>query len=51
MPRVGFKATIPVFERVKTFRGLDRAATVTGFSILKPAILSMFIHFILYRNA
>jgi hypothetical protein len=28
MPRVEFQPTIPVFERVKTFRALDRAATV-----------------------
>jgi hypothetical protein len=28
MPRVGFAPTIPVFERVKTFRALDQAATV-----------------------
>jgi hypothetical protein len=26
----GFKPTIPVFKRAKTFHGLDRAATVTG---------------------
>jgi hypothetical protein len=30
MPRVGFKPTIPVFERAKTFHALDRAATVIG---------------------
>jgi hypothetical protein len=30
MPRVEFEATIPVFERVKTFHALDRAATVIG---------------------
>jgi hypothetical protein len=28
MPRVGFVPTIPVFEREKTFRALDRAAIV-----------------------
>jgi hypothetical protein len=28
MPRVGFKATIPVFGRAKTFYALDRAATM-----------------------
>jgi hypothetical protein len=35
MPRVGFKSTISVFERAKTFHALDRAATVIGsiFSI------------------
>jgi hypothetical protein len=30
MPRVGFEHTIPVFERAKTFRALDRGATVIG---------------------
>jgi hypothetical protein len=30
MSRVGFKHTIPVFERAKTVHALDRAATVTG---------------------
>jgi FAD synthase len=30
MPRVGFKPTIPAFERVKTVHVLDRAATVIG---------------------
>jgi hypothetical protein len=29
MPQVGFKPTIPVFEREKTFHALDHAATVT----------------------
>jgi hypothetical protein len=33
--RVGYKPTIPVFERTKTFRALNRAATVTGS---KPSI-------------
>jgi hypothetical protein len=28
MPRVRLEPTIPVFERAKTFRALDRAATV-----------------------
>jgi hypothetical protein len=28
MPRVGFEATIPAFERAKTGHALDRAATV-----------------------
>jgi hypothetical protein len=28
MPRVGFKPTIPVFERAKTIHALDRAATI-----------------------
>jgi hypothetical protein len=30
MPRVGFEPTIPVFEQTKTFRVLDRAATVVS---------------------
>jgi len=30
MPRVGFKLTIPVFERLKTVRALKSAATGTG---------------------
>jgi hypothetical protein len=30
MPRVGFELMIPVFERAKTFRNLDRAVTVIG---------------------
>jgi hypothetical protein len=30
MPRVGFERTIPLFEGGKTFRALDRAATVIG---------------------
>jgi hypothetical protein len=30
MPRVGFEPTIPVFERAKTVRALERAATVIG---------------------
>jgi hypothetical protein len=31
MPRVGFQPTIPVFERARTFRVLDRAVTVIGW--------------------
>jgi hypothetical protein len=31
MPRVGFEPTIPVFERAKTVRALDRAGTVIGY--------------------
>jgi hypothetical protein len=30
MPRVGFKPMIQMFEQAKTFRALDRAATVIG---------------------
>jgi hypothetical protein len=29
--RVGFEATIPLLERMKTVHALDRAATVIGF--------------------
>jgi hypothetical protein len=32
IPWVGFEPTIPVFERAKTVRALDRAATVIGFN-------------------
>jgi hypothetical protein len=32
MPRMGFKPTIPVFERAKIFRALDRAATLADTS-------------------
>jgi hypothetical protein len=40
MPRVGFKPTIPVFERPKTVHALDRAATVIdSSSFLCPNIL------------
>jgi hypothetical protein len=37
MSRAGFEPTIPVFERLKTVRGLNSAATGTGefmFSLL-----------------
>jgi hypothetical protein len=30
MPRMGFEPTIPVFERAKAFRALDRKASVIG---------------------
>jgi hypothetical protein len=30
MPRLGFKTTIPVFEKEKTFRALDLVASVIG---------------------
>jgi hypothetical protein len=30
VPRVGFKLTIPMFERARTLNALDRAATVIG---------------------
>jgi hypothetical protein len=32
--RVGFEPTIPVFEQAKTFRELDRQATVIGIIII-----------------
>jgi hypothetical protein len=32
MPRVGLEPTIPAFERAKTIRASDRAATVIGIS-------------------
>jgi hypothetical protein len=34
MPLVEFEPTIRMFERVKTFHGLDRAVTVIGALIL-----------------
>jgi ABC-type polysaccharide/polyol phosphate export permease len=34
MPRVGFKTTTPVLERVKTVPALDPAATVIGTQLL-----------------
>jgi hypothetical protein len=37
MPQVGFESTIPVFERAKTVRALDRAVTVLGTVTHKPA--------------
>jgi hypothetical protein len=33
MPRVGFKPTIPTFERAKTVPALDSAATVVGVEL------------------
>jgi hypothetical protein len=33
MRRVGFEPTIPVFERVKIFRALDRVATVISKTV------------------
>jgi hypothetical protein len=37
MTRVGFKPTIPVFERAKTVHALDRAATVIGRKSYSPS--------------
>jgi hypothetical protein len=31
-PRVGFEPMVPVFERVKTLRALDRTATMIGIA-------------------
>jgi hypothetical protein len=38
MPWVGFESTIPVFERAKTFRALDRAAIVSLATNYKWAV-------------
>jgi hypothetical protein len=35
MPRMGFKPTIPVFERAKMVHALDREATVMGIMKLR----------------
>jgi hypothetical protein len=34
MPRAWFEPTIPVFERLKTVRDLDRKATGTGLELI-----------------
>jgi hypothetical protein len=39
MPRVGFEPTIPVLERAKTVRVLDRAATGIGVSNCSSRII------------
>jgi hypothetical protein len=36
IPRVGFEPTIPLFEWVKTFYALDRAAAVIGWVFELP---------------
>jgi hypothetical protein len=36
---MGFEPTIPVFERAKIFRALDRAAAVIGFFLLSWRII------------
>jgi hypothetical protein len=38
MPRVRFEPTIPVFERAKTVRALDRGATVIGSGLKKHCL-------------
>jgi hypothetical protein len=40
MPQAGFKPAIPMFERPKTVRALDRAAIGTGLSISKLRIFN-----------
>jgi hypothetical protein len=35
MPQVGFEPTIPVFERAKTVRAIDRATVVIDYSFLR----------------
>jgi hypothetical protein len=35
MPRVGFEPTIPVFQRAKVFRALERTVTVIGKIAIK----------------
>jgi hypothetical protein len=46
MPLAGFEPTIPVFKRTKTFKALDRPATVTGtlplLLIINKNLLIMF---------
>jgi hypothetical protein len=38
MTRVGFEATIPVFERAKTVHVFDRAATMIGITRLQSPL-------------
>jgi hypothetical protein len=49
--RVGFKPTVPVFERARTVRNLDRAATVmgSGYCMGTVKILET-LHYFHYRN-
>jgi hypothetical protein len=42
MPRMGFQPTIPVFERTKRVRTLDRAANVIGTFIVYTSIFGTF---------
>jgi hypothetical protein len=44
MPRARFESTIPVFERVKTMRALDRAAIGTGRKELKTPNFHQMLH-------
>jgi hypothetical protein len=43
MPRVGFEPTIPVFERAKTVRALDRATTGIGVLLVTAPEYKMYI--------
>jgi hypothetical protein len=40
MLRAGFEPMIPVFEQAKTAHGIDRAATVIGFTVHKMILSS-----------
>jgi hypothetical protein len=42
MPQVGFDPTIPVFERAKTVRAIDRVASVIALPNLKCRIQQLF---------
>jgi hypothetical protein len=44
MPLAGFKPTIPVFKRAKTFHALDRAATVTGRRTIYTQLIQLLIY-------
>jgi hypothetical protein len=60
MPRMGFEARVLVFERAKTFRALDHAATMIGTSYIQVsetnryatlyALLHTYIHTYIHRN-
>jgi hypothetical protein len=39
MPDVGFKPTIPVFERAKTVHALDRAGTAIGLNSIYSLLI------------
>jgi hypothetical protein len=44
MTWVGFESTIPASKRAKEVHALDRSATVTGKSCLRPTIISKNLH-------
>jgi hypothetical protein len=50
MPRVGFEATIPVFEREKTVHASDRAATVIEKLCVNLCYVDSHIDFCLKTN-